>query len=271
MTDQNPCVPHWNADRAIREIKRLQKSRRYRDERKTFFAEGVRNFVQLVSRGYSIELIFHSQKLLTSPIARKMVRQLRRSGVPTLGVSPETFRTISLTQRASGVSAIVRQRWLPLTKAEPGQGLCWIALSHVRCAGNLGTLIRTSEAVGAAGFILVGENVDPFDPVVVRASMGSVFHQHFVRAQSDEFLLWCRDRNCTLIGATIDGEINFHEFPFPTSPVLYLGEERTGLTELQQSECHQRLRIPMTGRADSLNLGVAGSLLLYEIFRHRTN
>jgi hypothetical protein len=100
-------------------------------------------------------------------------------GHPDPPVSPETFRQISTTHHASGVGAIVAQRWSPLHGASPRAGLCWVVLEEVRSEGNVGSLIRTSEAIGGAGFILVGARIDPFDPAIVRASMGALFQQTF--------------------------------------------------------------------------------------------
>jgi RNA methyltransferase, TrmH family len=159
-------------------IKRLQADRAHRDARRTFLVEGVRNVVHAIESGFHIERLVYSEKLLIVHIARKLVRNRCRSGPPTLHVSPEAFRQISMTPRASGVGAVVGQRWSPLHGASPRAGLCWVVLEAVRSEGNLGSLIRTSEAIGGAGFILVGPQIDPFAPAVARPSMGALFRLH---------------------------------------------------------------------------------------------
>ncbi|MHC5540865.1 TrmH family RNA methyltransferase, partial [Singulisphaera rosea] len=138
------------------EIRRLQADRAHRDTRRVFFIEGVRNVVHALENDVPIELLVWSEKLLIVPIARKLVRDRCRSGTPTFHMSPEDFRQISAMPRASGVGAIVAQKWSTLHGASPKAGLCWILLEAVRSEGNLGSLIRTSEAIGGAGFILVG-------------------------------------------------------------------------------------------------------------------
>src|SRR4051812_10988311 len=163
------------------EIGRLQSDRAHRGARRMFFVEGVRNVVEAIENGFRIETLVSSDQLLTVPIARRLVRDRRRAGTPTLPVSPEDFRRVSTAHRASGVGAIVAQKWMPLHQTSPRAGLCWVVLEEVRSPGNLGSLIRTSEAIGGAGFILVGPRIDPFDPAVVRASMGAVFRQAFIR------------------------------------------------------------------------------------------
>jgi TrmH family RNA methyltransferase len=181
MPDEIHSDPHQPDPRStLDEIRRSSRPRAPRCPRR-FFVEGVRNVVQAIENGYRIDTLVYSDQLLTVPIARRLVRDRRRSGIPTLRVSPEAFRQVSRTLRASGVGAVVAQRWSPLHGASPRAGLSWVVLEAVRSEGNLGTLIRTSEAVGGAGFILVGPRIDPFDPAVVRASMGALFRQAFIR------------------------------------------------------------------------------------------
>jgi RNA methyltransferase, TrmH family len=259
-----------DAQSTIDDIKRLQADRAHRDARRMFFIEGVRNVVQAIENGFPIETLVCSEKLLIVPIARKLVRDRCRSGTPTLHVSPETFRQISATHHASGIGAIASQRWSPLHGASPRAGLCWVVLEAVRSEGNLGSLIRTSEAIGGAGFILVGPRLDPFDPAVVRASMGALFRQTFIRTNGPSLRNWLRRHRCRAIGASSDGSAELHHFDYPRPTILVLGEERQGLSPFLRDLCSDLVRIPMVGAADSLNLAVAGSLLLYEVFRARS-
>ena len=150
----------------------------------------------------------------------------------------------------------------------PQAGLCWVVLETVRSPGNLGTLIRTSEAVGGAGFIFIGSKIDPFDPDVVRPSMGSLFNQKFVRTSIKDLRRWMSHNSCLAIGASPDGTSEFNRFDYPRSTILFLGEERKGLTSQQRDLCQHFVRIPMSETVDSLNLAVAGSLLMYEVY-HR--
>ncbi len=270
LNDRHPDRDLPEPESTLAEIERLQTDRTHRDARRAFFVEGVRNVVQALENGFGIETFLYSERLLTVPIARRLVRDSARSGVPTLRVSPEAFRQVSTTPRASGVGAIVAQRWSPLHGVSPKAGLCWVVLEAIRSAGNLGSLIRTSEAVGGAGFILVGTRIDPYDPAVVRASMGALFRQKFIRTSYRSLGHWFRRHGCRVIGASPDGPDEFHRFDYPRPTVLVLGEERQGLTAVQRDLCSCLVRIPMVGVADSLNLAVAGSLLLYEVYRARS-
>lgn len=248
-------------------ISLLQRDRQYRDKYKRFFVEGVHNFVAAFDHGWPVETLLYSERLLTSAVARKLVRQSKRAGVPFVAVTPEQFRSISQAERASGVGAILRQQLAQLSHTSPGTYPCWVVLDRIRAPGNFGTLLRTSAAIGAAGFILLGDTIDPYHPAVIRASMGAFFGQKLVRASPDQLGQWVKQHDLLVVGASPEGKLAYNELAYTRPTVLMLGEERTGLSEVQRSLCREFVRIPMAAGSDSLNLGVAGSLLMYEILR----
>jgi len=248
-------------------IRKLQDDRRYRDQHRLFFIEGVRNFVEAVDHKFPIETLLYSEKLLTAPLARKFVRQLKRAGVPFARASPEAFRSVSRAEHASGVAAILHQRIQTLEQIQPDRLACWTVLSEVQSLGNFGTLLRTSAAIGGAGFILLGHQIDPYEPVVVRSTMGALFKQTLVRTNVERFRHWIQTHNLSVIGASPDGVVEYDRVRYTRPTVLLLGNERSGLTDEQRSLCQQIVRIPMVGEVDSLNLAVAGSLVLYAVFR----
>lgn len=251
----------------LSKIRKLQNERIYRDRQKLFFAEGIRNFVEAVDNNHHIETLVYSEKLLISPIARKILRRLKREGIPFARASPEQFRVISKTERASGIAAIFRQKVLSLEQIKPEEHVCWTALSQIRSPGNLGTLIRTSAATGAGGFILIGDEIDAFEPGVVRATMGAIFRQKIIRTTAGHFYQWSKINKLHVVGASPAGSANYSEVRYASPTILMLGNERTGLTQIEKAACRQMVRIPMCEGIDSLNVAVAGSLLLYEVFR----
>lgn len=182
-------------------------------------------------------------------------------------VTPEQFRSISWTPRASGLGAIVRQHWTPLDRIEPRRGLCWVAVGRVRSPGNLGTILRTAEAVGAGGAIFLGGEADPFDPDVVRATMGGLFRLQIVRTSIPELAVWARRHGCRVIGTSPSASALYTEVPVRAPLVVLFGEERHGLTSEELALCTHTARIPILGRADSLNVGVAAGVMLYEVLR----
>jgi TrmH family RNA methyltransferase len=145
-----------------------------------------------------------------------------------------------------------------------------VALSSIQSPGNLGTLLRTADAVGAAGVILLGDGVDPYDPAAVRASMGAIFSQRFVRASTRELAAWKRRSGALLVGTSPAAPTDYQALTYPPSLVLFMGHERQGLSPEEQALCDELVRIPMVGSSDSLNLAVATSVMLYEVFnQHR--
>ena len=127
--------------------------------------------------------------------------------------------------------------------------------------------MRSSAATGSAGFILIGDKIDPFDPAVVRATMGAFFKQSIVRTTAAQLGSWAREHKIQVIGASPDGGEDYRQVSYTHPAVLMLGDERKGLTDEQRRMCNRLVRIPMAEGMDSLNVAVAGSLLMYEVFR----
>jgi TrmH family RNA methyltransferase len=267
LNETNPDFRQLEIAPTLSTIEQLQSDRRYRDTNGLFYVEGVRNFVEAVDHRFSFEAVLYSEKLLTNGIARKLVRRMKRSGVPFARVTPEQFRLVSKTERASGVGAILRQQIHRLDQIKLDEHQCWTALSQVRSPGNFGSLVRTSAAIGAGGFILLGDRIDPFDPAVVRSTMAALFKQTLVRTTDDHLRAWVRKHNIQVIGASPDGLVEYDQVRYRRPALLMLGGERKGLTEEERSICHHIVRIPMVDGMDSLNLAVAGSLLMYQVFR----
>jgi RNA methyltransferase, TrmH family len=267
MNDTFPSPP--NIPSILNRIRALS-HRAHRDHERCLWIDGVRPFISAVDAGCSLRLIIESEKLNTNAVARKQSRHLAREGVARLRVTPEQFRTIATTERASGIGAIVAQPWRALVDQRADAGLCWIAAESIRSPGNLGTMLRTAEAVGAAGLITLSSRVDPFDPSCVRATMGGLFGLSFVRTEVDPLRRWADEQGATLIGLDESGEHDWSEAPIGERTILVAGDERAGLSTRARACCHHFARLPMTGRADSLNVGVATSIMLYELVRrHR--
>jgi TrmH family RNA methyltransferase len=241
-----------------------------RENERCFWIEGVRHFVQAVDAKMEIDTVLLSPVLLKSRLAEMLPRRLSARGVRSLRISPEQFRSICGDRRASGIGAIVKQRWIPLTKAWPNRGLCWIVLSDVRSPGNLGTILRTAEAVQASGIVFVDSRCDPFEPTVVRASMGGLFHLQLARASHKDLQRWAARHGIQLVGLSPEADSLWTELPTGSPIALVLGEEHTGLADSLRAICHTTVRLPMWGCADSLNVGVAAGVMMYELVRRRS-
>lgn len=241
-------------------------SRRERDRTGLFFTEGLRFVSQALDHHVPLRTVITVPKMLTHPFARTLLRRVACAHVPVLEVTPEVFLSHSRAEEPQWIGALAPQRWEPMGRVAPGDGLCWVACDTVHSPGNLGTIIRTCDAVGAAGLILIGNSVDPYDPAAVRATMGALFAQRFVRATNAEFNAWLRRHDCALVGTSPHAGTDFQGVRYPRPLVLWMGGERQGLSPDQQAQCDLMVRIPMAGSSDSLNLAVATGVMLYEIF-----
>lgn len=250
-----------------------QQQRVIRERHGLLYLEGARSLLQARAGGHRPCGLLVSDALMIPAVAG-YVRRLRREGVPCLQVGPDEFRAFGLLERASGVAALVPQPWQLLHHQAVRPGDVWIALERVRSLGNLGTLIRSAEAFGASGFIFLDPSIDPFAPQVVRASMGALFHQRFSHCRDRALRHWLRRHRALVIGASPEAEplsaglsLRLRRTKRPL--VLLLGAEREGMSQAQRELCEQLVSIPMRGQVDSLNLSVAGSVLLYELLTRR--
>lgn len=254
---------------SVRCWSRLSESRKFRDAEGLFAIEGTRSLLTAVECGYEIQSIIRSHVLLQHSHAAKVLRDLRRGGTRVTDVSPELFRQMSRLPRASGVAAVAVQKWGSVSDIDVSDGFS-IAVSRIRSVGNLGTLMRSSVAAGCSGVVLIGDGVDPFGPACVRASMGSIFRTKLIRLSWREFDIWKSKADAFVVGADPEADVSYFEASYRFPSVIMLGDERSGLSSRQRQHCDQLVSIPMHASCDSLNLGVAGSLLMYEL-RRRLN
>jgi TrmH family RNA methyltransferase len=252
----------------IKEIRALR-HRKVRERTGLFFVEGIRIVAEAAELRAGIETLVVAPDLLESEFARDLIERLTGKGVPLLEVSNEVFRSLSVKEGPQGIGAVVRQRHLRLSDVKAGKGLCWVALEAVADPGNLGTILRTADAVGASGVILLGATTDPYDPEAVRASMGSLFAQGIARATLEELAAWKREGGVFLVGTSDSAEADYRDIAYPRPVVLLMGSERQGLSQEAMALTDTVVQIPMVGHADSLNLAVATGVMLYELFNQR--
>ncbi len=257
------------SSRSNAQIKNIRSLSRHKARKQSglFLAEGLRLVTEAVQTGAEIETLVYAPDLLTSENGLALIEEQEQRGIRCLSVTPEVFKSFASKDNPQGIAAVVRQQWTVLENIHPGDELCWVALDAVQDPGNVGTVLRTCDAVGAAGIILLGNSTDPYHPTALRASMGALFSLRIARAEFAEFLEWVRDRGYTLVGAAGDAPTSCREVEYRPPLVLLMGSERKGLSPEQQAECDVLGSIPMVGRSDSLNLAVATGVLLYEIFQ----
>jgi RNA methyltransferase, TrmH family len=252
-------------------IKRFRalRMRKERDEAGLAFVEGIRTVAEAIQLRAGIEAIVDCPELLRSTFGRDLVDTARGAGVEVIEVSEAVFRTLSKREGPQGIAAVVRQEWERLDEVRLKPGGRWVALEEAADAGNIGTIVRTCDAAGADGVILLDHTADPYDPVAMRASTGAVFTVRLVRATFEQFIDWARAQQITIVGTAGDATDDYRSADYGDRTVVLMGSERAGLPPERQRQCDRVVSIPMLGRVDSLNLAVATGLVLYEVLEHR--
>ncbi len=254
----NPLIKRW----------RRLADRRERARSGEFVVEGGQPVWRAVEAGWPIRQLIVCRELLTHDDAHRMVDDLEASGVSVAQVSRELFARMSDRDRPGGIAAVVGVVVTTLGEFAVDAGDTIVALDRVGNPGNLGTIIRTADAAGAAGVVLIGHGADPFDPAAVKASMGSVFGLPVARASGlDEFYAWTGDLGITVAATTGSADMTIWDAHYRHPLALLFGAEGPGLAPEAIERADLSVRIPMVGTAESLNLAVAVAVTLYDARR----
>jgi TrmH family RNA methyltransferase len=233
-------------------------TREARDKTRLFFVEGERFVITaLTTRAVVEQVVLVRGRRLVPPLAKLLATQRR-----VLELERSEYESLSSSSEPSGIGAVVRIPWAGLPD-RPKRGP-WLCFEEVRSYGNFGSALRSAVAFEAGGVAILGEQLDPFDPAVVRATMGAIFHVPIVRTTPTALRRWCRRQRAMIIGTSARARRDLREFRLRPPSVLMIGHERGGMSELQQELCDDVVRIPISARVDSLNLASATTVLLYE-------
>nr|WP_211269181.1 RNA methyltransferase [Saccharothrix syringae] len=244
--------------------------RKHRQREGAAVVHGTQPVRQAVEAGFEVENLVVAPELLREGTARFVAEQ-RERGTRVTTVTGELFARLSDRDRPTGLAAIVRVRLADAAEVAPGTGRASVvALDRVANPGNLGTIVRTADATGAAGVLLVGPTADPFDPAAIKASMGAIFNVPVARVSDvDELFAWARERGVAVVTTSAKAPHRLWRTEYPERVALLMGTEGDGLADDVVERGDLRVSIPMVGTAESLNLAVATSVLLYDLWRFR--
>jgi TrmH family RNA methyltransferase len=241
---------------------RALRQKKARLESGLFLVEGIHHVGECLEAGWDVVSVLYASGVLTSAFAHEMITRL--SFTPQL-VTPQVMESLADKENPQGILAIVQQKRTQLADLKPV--IRAVALVSPQDPGNVGTILRTMDAVNADALFLLDGGVDLYHPTVVRSSMGTMFWKPIVQTSFDGFVQWARARNFQLIGTSAHGTMDYHSL-VPQSPwVLLLGNEQKGLTPAQINACDETVSLPMRGRVSSLNLSVAAGVLLYQFVK----
>lgn len=230
-----------------------------------FLAEGLKFIGEALDLKHAPQMLLVGQDARPHPLLDRAKAETRAAGGRVVTVTHAILEKISRRDNPQTVLGVFRQTYALLDAIDPTAAPCWIALEQVRDPGNLGTIIRTADAAGCGGMILIDDCVDPFSVEAVRATMGSVFAVTISRASSDEFLAWRARWPGSVIGTRLDATAGYRDGAVTRPALLLMGNEQAGLTDRLAAACDVNVKIPMRGRADSLNLAIATGIMAYAL------
>ena len=254
------------ANPVVKEIRglALPKNRRASGQ---FVAEGQKLVTDAIEAGWTIRRLVHSARVADDAQVGRLAATARTRGGDVVVVSEAVLAKMTRRENPQTVIGVFDQHLTRPAAIRPGPDAVWVALEQVRDPGNLGTIIRTVDAVGAAGVILVGDTVDPFSIEAVRATMGSIFHVPLARATPEEFARMIAAWPGTSVGTHLAGTVDYRTAGYRGPVLLVMGAEQSGLSPELAAACSTLVRIPQAGKADSLNLAIATGVMLFEIRR----
>jgi len=248
---------------------RSLRQKKARVESGLFLVEGIHHVGEVIEAGWDVESVLYESGVLTSAFAHDLITRLSFSPQP---VTKQVMESLADKDNPQGILAIVRAKKTHLSSLLQPLGTTAraeikraVALVSPQDPGNVGTILRTMDAVGADALFLLDGGVELYHPTVVRASMGTLFWKPVVQSSFDEFVQWAREGNYQLIGTSAHGDVEYQTLVPQTPWVLVLGNEQKGLSVEQTKACDVMVSLPMMGRVSSLNLSVAAGVLLYQL------
>jgi TrmH family RNA methyltransferase len=229
-----------------------------------FIAEGLRILTEAREAGFLPEVLFYWEGS-EHPLLETLVAETEAAGGDVVETNADILHKLSGKDNPQTVLGVYRAFDLALERIDRASAPLWIVAQSLRDPGNLGTILRTSDAVGAGGVILVDDCVDPFSTEAVRATMGALFTQRIAAAPWDEFLVWLRGGEGQLIGTSLKATLDYQAPRYQAPAFILVGNEAQGLPEEFEAACDLLVKMPMLGKADSLNAAVATAVMAYEV------
>jgi RNA methyltransferase, TrmH family len=248
----------------VKQVRALR-DKKFRRVEGLFLAEGLRILTEALDAGIAPVMLWRTEDSADHPL----VQRLEAAAGEVLVTSADILSKLSGKDNPGAVLGVYRELATPLADLDRGKADIWIVAERLRDPGNLGTILRTGDAVGAGGLILIDDCTDPFSVEAVRASMGAVFTQAIVQARWEEFVPWLRSGPGQLVGTSLNTETDYQAPRYERPTFLLVGNESQGLPVAYEAECDLLVKMPMMGKADSLNAAMATAVMAYEVLNQR--
>ncbi|MEZ5655963.1 MAG: RNA methyltransferase [Sphingobium sp.] len=248
----------------VKQVRALRE-KKHRKRAGLFLAEGLRILTEARDAGALPQMLFYSMDQTPHPLALELMAAVDSSGGEIIATTDDILAKISGKDNPQTVVGVYADMLTSLDGLDRTASGIWFVAQSLRDPGNLGTILRSGDAVGAGGLILIDDCVDPFSVEAVRASMGALFTQKIVQVNWPDFIAWLRKGPGQLVGASLNTDLDYQEPIYSDPAFLLIGNEARGLPAEYETECDLLVKIPMLGKADSLNAAVATAVMAYEI------
>jgi TrmH family RNA methyltransferase len=229
----------------------------------------MRILTEAADAGRLPEMIVCTPEAAAHPLAARLIADTEAAGGEAIETSRDILAKLSGKDNPQTVLGVFKQFDTSLNQIDRTTSDIWIVAQAMRDPGNLGTILRTGDAVGAGGLILIDDSVDPFSVEAVRASMGALFTQRIAQARWPDFIAWLRSGPGQLVGTSLRTETDYHDASYAAPTFILAGNEAQGLPADYEAECDLLVKMPMLGKADSLNVAVATAVMAYEVLNQR--
>ena len=243
---------------------RSLREKKYRKQEGKFLAEGLRLLTDARESGKLPEMLVMATGRAPHPLLDALEAEVAAAGGDVIEMDEDILAKVTGKDNPQTVAGVFAEFDTSLAKLDRGSAKIWLVAQALRDPGNLGTMLRTGDAVGAGGLILIDDCADPFSVEAVRASMGAIFTQAIGRSSWDEFAVWLRQGSGQLVAASLRDATDYRRAAYAAPCFLLVGNESRGLPQAYEDFCDLRVTMPMKGRADSLNAAVAAAVLAYE-------
>ncbi len=248
----------------LKEVRALRE-KKLRKRAGLFLAEGLRIMTEARDSGFLPEMLFRAGARDPHPLEALLESDVLAAGGDVIETSADIMAKLSGKDNAQAIVGVYRDHGTPLANIDRNTAQIWLVAQAMRDPGNLGTMLRTGDAVGAGGLILIDDCTDPFSVEAVRASMGAIFTQKIVQCRWEEFTEWLRNGPGQLIGTSLQTDTDYKACKYTAPCFILTGNEAQGLPANYESECDALVKMPMYGKADSLNAAVATAVMAYEV------
>lgn len=252
----------------VKQVKSLR-DKKGRRESGLFLAEGLRILTEALDSGIAPVMLWHAPETAGHALVQRLSSATEAAGGEVFVTTPDILGKLSGKDNPQSVIGVYREFLTPVEKLDREVSGIWLVAERLRDPGNLGTILRTGDAVGAGGLILIDDCTDPFSVEAVRASMGAVFTQSITTTRWPDFLAWLRSGPGQLVGTSLNTDFDYQQPRYQAPTFLLIGNESQGMPKAYEEECDLLVKMPMMGKADSLNAAMACAVMAYEVLNQR--